>query len=480
MKRKWISLAAAAVLAALALLLLHGTGDSGRGRRQLILLSVSAEGLGEVLVNGSSTSAANSTKPFLAVLEARPGRCWFLRAWLVNGSPTAGGRLEVTVRGNTTVTAIFERLTYAVRVLADANASARVNGTLYQLPAELKVPCGSVLVIEPVAPEGYRPLNGTVTVAVEGDAVVRLTFARTVARVRLLNLCVPVSVNGTPYGGVPSCGKAELMVPVNSTLIIEPRAVDQAGCTAYNGTHFVCLDSWLVNGSRWLARSIAVRVTGDTVLKEQVVYTRSKWPTAYLEAKAPNGTAELPVVPMYKYMIWPFRASYRVVTVNGVQWFHVRGAGPNEGDWCFVIALPPNWRRVRVYANYTKLHLDEADTIMYMIVRPEPYTGLAVGALLAYCYRGVGTGYNVVTFDRRILELASICEEACRKTICNDCDQDPRYREYVKKYIQCVNCIRGYPACCWSVPLPVEAGWLLFDGEGGELYLRIEILEWES
>jgi hypothetical protein len=103
---------------------------------------------GRVIVNGTDTSAWSSTKPFTLTLEARPGECHVFDHWLVNGTRLEGERLNLTTAGNTTVSAVFRRLSY--RLTAVSNASwglLALNGSSVQLPFEAEVPCGATVML---------------------------------------------------------------------------------------------------------------------------------------------------------------------------------------------------------------------------------------------------------------------------------------------------------------------------------------------
>jgi hypothetical protein len=133
---------------------------------------------GKVLANGTAMAVWNSTKPFALVLEALPDRCMALDHWLVNGTVKQAMRLNLTIAGNTTVSAVFARAR-SYRVLVDTNSSwtsASINGTAYALPQELQVPACSALVIVPRETEKTYPLNRTLTILVTGNTTVKLYY----------------------------------------------------------------------------------------------------------------------------------------------------------------------------------------------------------------------------------------------------------------------------------------------------------------
>jgi len=134
---------------------------------------------GRVLANGTDTATWNSTRPFVLELEAVPDKCMALDHWLVNGTRLAGGRLSLAIAGNTTVRAVFARAIYAVAITSnssDAVAVVSVNKTSYTLPCVLFVNACSTIVVEPWETQELRPLNGTLSITVEGDTTLRLFF----------------------------------------------------------------------------------------------------------------------------------------------------------------------------------------------------------------------------------------------------------------------------------------------------------------
>ncbi|MCC6065920.1 MAG: hypothetical protein LM576_08055, partial [Thermofilum sp.] len=192
MRTKYLVVVAVAVLAAaLAWLLAPKAGPQppwggGSAKPAQILAAIEVEGRGAALANGTSKALWNSTKPFKLVLEARPEACWAFKGWLVNGTPySAEANATLLVKGNTTIKAVFERPVYAVSLVPvfhpaslGANASARVNGTLHPLPANASASACSLLEVEPVAPEGWEALNGTLRLTVNGSLSVKLLFAK--------------------------------------------------------------------------------------------------------------------------------------------------------------------------------------------------------------------------------------------------------------------------------------------------------------
>lgn len=101
---------------------------------------------GRVLANGTETAAWSSTKPFTLMLEAKPDECHVFDYWLVNGTRIDEGRLSLTIKGNTTVSAVFRRISYRLSVLSNASwGLLAVNGSIVNLPFEAELPCGAAV-----------------------------------------------------------------------------------------------------------------------------------------------------------------------------------------------------------------------------------------------------------------------------------------------------------------------------------------------
>jgi hypothetical protein len=165
-----VALAMIAFLAFLLLFILLMMPKGGSpllwgARQPLIAATIEVEGRGSVLANGTLLRSWNSTKPFALVLEAMPEACWAFKGWLANGSfHSAEPNATLTVRGNTTVKAVFERLRY--RLLFASNASwglVAVNGSVVEAPYEVEAPCGSILYLTLLSgsneTHGFAPLG---------------------------------------------------------------------------------------------------------------------------------------------------------------------------------------------------------------------------------------------------------------------------------------------------------------------------------
>ena len=490
MRKKYlVVVAVAALAAALAWLLAPKAGPQlpwggGSAKPVQILASIEVEGRGSVLANGTSKALWNSTKPFALVLEARPEACWAFRGWLVNGSPYgAGPNATLLVKGNTTVKAVFERPVYAVSLVPvfhpaslGANASARINGTLHPLPVNASAPACSLLEVEPVAPRGWVALNGTLRLAVNGSATLRLAFEKVAAVLALRGLLVPAEVsgtiNGTPaslvVGGVEQ-PDAELLAAFGSQVSLYPRS-DPKGCALYNDTHLVCFDGWIVNGTPYGGRQLSFTVNGDTLVEMRTVITKKQHPVAYTEVLLPNGSlVKAPVIPAEQYMIIPFYGEYEYV---GNGWFRIKGVEKSGATaYAFIIVLPEGWRRVRITANYTRMDEHASTPTIDVLCKR-----LSAGLFLAPSYFP-GTKVNVFEIDRGFVECIG-------DTPFNPIPGAPEdmvvlkcMNKHIKRIAECSGpSIRGTTAAKFNVPV----GSLLLSGEDGVIYLKIEILEMEG
>ena len=475
---RWPLALAAVALAAFLLYFLPPKGGfttlppSGGGgetaKPALILASIEVEGLGSVLANGTSKLLWNSTKPFALALEAAPEKCWVFKGWLVNGS-FYGSQPNATllVKGNTTVKAVFELLAYTVSIepvfhpaSQSANASARVNGTLYQLPVNLIAPACSLLEVEPVAPEGWEALNGSLRVVVNGSVEVGLAFAKVVARVELRGVIVPVLVNGTVVAN-----DTVLKLPFNSTLYIEPYGADQAGCVLFNGTHKVCLVGWRIEppGLELAFRYLSWPANADLLMTQLVTFTKAEHPATYTEVLTPGGWVKTQVVPGAKWMVVPFQAEYEY---KGGGWFWVSGP-----EWGIFIEVPP-WRRLRAYVNYTQL--PDAGVGRFDVVVRNDQVYFSLGYVIGPESRHVFTinwtfveVFGSTHFERGI--------DAFKM-------KDVWLREF-ENYV----CYPLTGICCRDETITgvgpstrvmegIGVGWLLVEG-GGEAWIKVEVLE---
>jgi hypothetical protein len=486
----WIAgLAALTALAALAWLLASKAGSPLPWERRFakpmqILAAIEVEGRGAALANGTSKALWNSTMPFKLELEARPEACWAFKGWLVNGSFYSGGlNATLLVKGNTTVKAVFERPVYAVSMVPvfrpaplSANASARVNGTLYQLPVNVSAPACSLLEVEPVAPKSWVSLNGTLHLTANGSAVLRLAYEKVAAVLALRGLLVPAEVsgtiNGTPaslvVGGVER-PDAELLATFGSQVSIYPLS-DPKGCTLYNDTHLVCFDGWIVNSTPCGGFQLSFAVNGDTVVEMRVVITKKQHPVAYTEVTLPNGSrVKAPVIPAEQYAIVPFVGEYEYV---GYGWFKVKGLEKTDGaGYFFIIILPEGWKRIRITANYTRVDERAATPDIVVLCKR-----LSAGTFLAPSYFP-GTKVNVFEIDRGFVECVG---DTPFNPIPGRPEDQVVLRCMSKHFKRIANCsgpsIRSDTAAEFNVPI----GSLLLIGQDGVIYLKIEILEMGS
>ncbi|MEM4688244.1 MAG: hypothetical protein QXH65_03860 [Thermofilaceae archaeon] len=465
-------LAAAAVLA--ALLFFHGgqlKGTSPTGVAKIIyLLTLEVNGLGRLLVNGSSQSIVNSTRPFTAVVEAVPDPCHTLKQLLVNGTPVEGSRVELAIRGNTTVRAVFERPLHTLSIVANAaNASALVNGTLHTLPVELSLQRCSVVNVTPVAPRRYMPLNGSTLLTVEGDTTLTLVFRRVEAEIELKGVLIPIQLitqPPTPINGTFVASDAVLGVPLNTTLYLYPYGVDRAGCVAYNETHRVCLAGWIVNGSPVHDRYYRFNASSDTLLEQLVVYAKRLAEGAWMEVLTPAGPVRVEVNP-WKYLVVPFDGEAKYL---GDGWLEVKGAYDGYSCWAYNIEVPP-WRKLRIHveASWEGVR-DPAVNIIEVVIRNDDLFFSA-----GYYF---GPGEYIFEVDSGILTaLYNLFPVPGGNNTLFDITFSKYFTCLYNRDGQWVSCGPAYTARLPRQPKEgVRAGWLYISGNG-LLRIKIEVLE---
>jgi hypothetical protein len=124
-----------------------------RPRPPVIVAVVEASGGGRVLVNGTEAGVVSSTRPFTLALEAMPDRGYALDRWLVNGTDAGAQlRLNVTIAGNTTVSAVFRRVAFTARFL-NVTVPVKVNVTGRVYTGDFQLGFNGSLAVE-VAPYG--------------------------------------------------------------------------------------------------------------------------------------------------------------------------------------------------------------------------------------------------------------------------------------------------------------------------------------
>jgi hypothetical protein len=134
-------------------------------KQPTIIAKIEVNDGGKVLVNGTGTTTWNSTKPFNLVLEAVPDKGYVLDHWQVNGSEAGGQlRLNLTVAGNTTITAVFRKVSFTARFL-NVTVPVKVNVTGKVYTGDFQLGFNNSLSIE-VAPYGVddagcTPYNST-------------------------------------------------------------------------------------------------------------------------------------------------------------------------------------------------------------------------------------------------------------------------------------------------------------------------------
>jgi hypothetical protein len=341
--RRFFALAALAFLAFLLffILMMMPKGGSpllwGAGQ-PLVAASIEVEGRGSVSANGTLLRSWNSTKPFALKLEARPEKCWAFKGWLVNGTPySAEPNATVTVRGNTTVKAIFERLRY--RLLFASNASwglLAVNGSVVEAPYELEAPCGSILYLTLLSgsneTHGFTPVGFLVNGSFAGKPLELHVYgsANVTALYRVETHVLHIESNAP--GAKVLVDGAETPLPAR---IQRPRPF-----TAYiQAPPFIQVNDTFAWGS------------------PEIQELRYRWGLGYVwvtvaagsASVTVNGTASVRVLyrPTYKvgsaYVTWdPYYSSYQKVEGNTLV------STPRGHIYVFFLILPENWRTVKL------------------------------------------------------------------------------------------------------------------------------------
>ncbi|MEM4805264.1 MAG: hypothetical protein QXX25_04225 [Thermofilaceae archaeon] len=498
MKRVLLALCALAAVLAVLLLLHSGQLKStdttvGTGTKEVYLLRLEVEGSGRLLVNGSSQSIVNSTRPFTALVEAAPDPCYVLRRLLVNGTPVEASSLALSVGGNTTVKAVFERPIHTLLIVANAaNASALVNGVLHTLPAELSFHQCSVVNVTPIAPRGYKPLNGSLLVNVSESKSVYLAFEKVAALVKLSNILAPVWVNATWVNGTftPArtlyWGDALLEVLLNVTLYIEP-FTDQKGCAEYNDTHLACVTGWRVKLHGWTldnatqfdypSRVIPMPIMGDAELIQLHTFTKRQFPVKRAEVLTPEGPVEVRMIPMDRWAVLPLSGDYEYL---GDGWIKLEGG---KIGIAIILEMPEGWKRVRIQVKHVKPG-DYPESYVELVVR-NTVDYLSFGFAVPPCCGQVGEGWATFVMDIGALEAFG---EPGYDPMPLTGNWDRRIKEYfIREGYGCspnvprYYCVTGYTQTGPSGKLldGVKEGWLRIECRG-TLYVKVEVIEWRK
>jgi hypothetical protein len=303
-------------------------------RQPLVAASIEVEGRGSVLANGTSTLFWNSTKPFALRLEARPEECWAFRGWLVNGSfHSAEPNATLTVRGNTTVKAVFERLRYRLTFASNASWGLLVvNGSVVETPYEVEAPCGSLLYLTLLAgsngTHGFTPVGFLVNGSLAGKPLELRVYgsANVTALYRVETHVLAIESNAPGarvlVDGAETPLPARIQRPRPFTVHIQAPPFIQVNDTfAWGGAEVQELRYRWGQGYVWVtvaAGSASVTVEGEKRVR------------VYYYPLRRVGSA---------YVTWP--AVFRDQRVEG-------GAligGP--GVYWFVLILPENWSSVK-------------------------------------------------------------------------------------------------------------------------------------
>jgi hypothetical protein len=233
----------------------------------LITATIEAGQGGKILANGTGTTTWNSTRPFKLVLEAIPDKGYVLDSWQVNGTDAGGQlRLNITVAGNTTISAVFRKVSFTARFL-----------------------------------------NITVPVKV------------------ILNPKFPESLNAT---GRIYTGDFQLGFNKTTSIFVAPYGTDDAGCVPYNSTHKACLTDWLQDGVLLYGRFLYTNLTKDTNFTQLVKFVKANYPAALIDIWVGNKTIKTTAEPS-KIMLVPFDARYETVNgwlhIKGDDWvFYIK------------------------------------------------------------------------------------------------------------------------------------------------------------
>lgn len=456
MKSTHLVMVGVAVAVVAALLLLHFMGLAGQVTEStaevVYLLRLEVEGAGSLLVNGTSTGSVSLMKPFKAVVEATPGTCHVLKRLLVNGSSVEGSSIELYVSGNTTVKALFEKPLYNVRLFGDAvGTTALVNGSIYALPAELDAEACSVLNITPVAPQGYKPLNGSLLIRVQGDVELRLSF-RKVVKLELTGVRVPVEVL---YSGGRERVEDHGVIEVwwGESVYVKLVDVDERGCRPFNETLNVCHVGWWNGSVKLYMRYLILNASSSTTLEQLVLYAPKHLPPLKLEIPTPQGKVEVIAYPPHLDFIVPITGSYRYL---GDGW--VEFTGKPENLWALFIEMPP-WRKLKITCLLGEGAIKRTE--IEVIVRTEPafmrVGRIAYGEEVVYIIDWMLVERYKNESDVPLHEFVELfkCVKGC----------DPELREQT---------IVGPTEKRYKTP--VKVGWLVVSGYGYAI-IRIEVLE---
>ena len=161
MRRTRLFVIAVLALAILVAAWFFSSSAPGRQRSEAVSLSIVADG-GRALVNGTEAPENMALRPgSVVVLEALPEGSYRFSHWLVNGTRVEGNLLTLTVRGNTTVEAVFQRFEPKAQITVETNVPVKINvsGTEYLVKdrAELASPADPAVVYVPWS----APLNDT-------------------------------------------------------------------------------------------------------------------------------------------------------------------------------------------------------------------------------------------------------------------------------------------------------------------------------
>ena len=335
--RKLILVPVFIALPVLAWLHIHRAVVSPQPQPLIAYVYPRIKGGGDILINSTiNPQYFGYEAPWTAVLEAKPREKWVFAYWIINHSKVMDNPLAITIKGNTTATAVFAKALCKLVFSSNVPSTALINGSKVKLPFEKEYPCNSTVLVEQLPLEGYKPLNGSMTLKVRGDLTLALLYEK-LCKVVVEPKNVTVYVNGTPvsetYSAYVDCG---------SLLTLE------GNCTYLNEMYDLCVVGWHMSYA-WPNATLpeevdspcAVLIVGGDVraipVLEKVLRTP---PPIEGEVLLASGTLVKVRVLPDKSLIVPFTGIYQYL---GDGWYEVRD---ERGGGVIYITLSPNWKKV--------------------------------------------------------------------------------------------------------------------------------------
>ena len=412
-------LAVATVAAALVLLLpliLFSNGGSGAlplpaSKQRTVSILVGVEGMGAVAVNGSEALGPVSLPSGSTVkVEAKPAEGWRLKSMLVNGTP-ASPPLTLTIRGNTTVRAVFERAPVEVRVEVAGPGRVVVNGSVVASNSTVEaVPGGMLLVrLRPadcysgillvdgrrVEPAGDALDPDLYEVPVEGAMTLRAVFARANITLEVDTKGLPALLRGDGWEKLVN-GTARLTIKACTAVNVTTWKVVAGGNETFivQWNYTEAGKSKLIPSSEQLKpfpANTTVYPSSDARLEAVVASHKIVNLTATKGEIIFNGKPVPAVATIYKYTRSKPKISYQG---NG-EWLVVGGAIST-----FYIQMPEGWKTVKVsVCSQGGVYLDVSVILVNREGAVPPYQ--AQGTILI---DGGGCNYVVLSREGVVLE----------------------------------------------------------------------------